>query len=70
MRHHFYHCVQYELLIENYCKNLLVFLVVKLLIYCKNHLAEWNLVIYLQIRSYTSPIGLDIAFTNVKVTLK
>ena len=52
MRHYFYHCVQYELLLENYCNSLFSLLVVELFIYCKKYLVDQNLVIYLQIRTY------------------
>ena len=47
VRYYFYNCVQYEVLLENYCNSLLV---VELFTYCKKYLAEWNLVIYLGIR--------------------
>ena len=42
-----------------------------MLVYCKTYLAEWNLDIYLQIRTYYWPNWfLYIAFTNVEATLK
>ena len=69
MRHHFHHYIQYELLLKNYCK-FTSWLVFELLIRWQKHLAEWNLVIYLQICTYPSPTGFDTAFTNVEATLK
>ena len=52
--HHFYLCVQYELLLGNYCNSFVSLLKVEVFIDCKKYLAEWNLVIYLQIHTHYS----------------
>ena len=67
MHHYFYHCVQYELLLENYCNSLLV---VQLFTYCKKYLAKKNLSIHLHIPTYHYPISFDTTFTNNETTLK